>query len=167
MKRRLLLTGLGVVCALAAVALLLFVSSQAAPALADSLAGQNDSVTQQDPTILARRLISIPFGIQDSLGLVGDQEVLVEGHGNCTADGETYSLRTTVTQGTAKAKGNIQGVCQGGEGFLWSVSANTNPAKTLQPGDAQACGMAIVHTDHKGAIVKKWCKDVTLFSTGP
>jgi hypothetical protein len=163
MKRRLLLTGLGVVSALAAAALLLFVSSRAAPALA----GHNEGVTQQDTTILARRLISVPFGIQDSLGLVGDQEVLVEGHGNCTADGNTFSLHTTVTQGTAKAKGNIQGVCQGGEGFMWSASATTNPAKTLQPGDAQACGMAIIHTDQKGAIVKKWCKDVTLFSTSP
>jgi hypothetical protein len=143
-------------------ALVLFAGSRAAPALASSLSSHFDGASQQHTTIIARRLISVPFGIQSSLELVNEKDVMVAGHGGCSTDGERYKLGTTVTQGNTEAKGYKQDLCQGDEMFMWSTIANANPSKVFQPGVAEACGMVIVHTHHNGANVKKRCKEVTL-----
>lgn len=167
MKRRLLIISFGVICALAAAVLVLFAGSQAAPALADSFSGISESASQQGTTIIARRLISVPFGIQSSLGLLNEKQVMVAGHGKCGANGERYKLSTTVTQGNTKAKGYVQGLCEGSEMFMWSTVATANPSKAFRPGGAEACGMAIIYTHHNGANVTKWCKEVTLTPPSP
>jgi hypothetical protein len=81
MKRRLLIVSFGVVCALAAAALVLFASSRAAPAMASTLLSHFGDSSPKSTTIIARRLISVPFGIQSSLELVNAKEVMVAGHG--------------------------------------------------------------------------------------
>ena len=167
MKRRLFVISFGVVCALVAAGLVLFASSRAEPALADSLSGQIDSASQQSTSIIARRLISVPFGIQASLELLNERQVMVSGHGSCATNGKMYKFRTTVTKGNVKGKGYRQDLCQGSESFMWSTIASANPAKTFKPGPAEACGMAIIYTPNEGAIVKKWCKEVTLISSTP
>lgn len=167
MKRRLFVISFGVVCALVAAGLVLFAGSRAEPALAEGLSGQVDSGSQQSTTIIARRLISVPFGIQSSLDLLNEKQVMVAGHGSCSTNGRMYKLMTTVTQGNVKAKGNTQDLCRGSESFMWSTVANANPAKTFRPGVAEACGMAIIYSPNEGAIVKKWCKEVTLISSSP
>jgi hypothetical protein len=167
MKRRLLIISLGVICAVAAAGLVLYTSSRAAPALVGSLSGQPAVASQEGTTVIARRLISVPFGIQSSLDLLNEKDVMVTGHGSCSAEGEMYKLGTTVTQGTAKAKGYLQGLCQGTEMFNWSTVAKANPSKNFKPGAAEACGMVIIYNHQDGANVKKWCKEVTLISSSP
>jgi hypothetical protein len=167
MKRRLLIISCGVVCALATAALVLFAGSRVAPALASSLSGHFDGASQQHTTIIARRLISVPFGIQSSLALLNEKDVMVAGHGACGTAGERYKLSTTVTQGGVKAKGYKQDLCQGNEMFMWSTIATANPSKSFKPGVAEACGMVIIYNRHDGANVKKWCKEVNLTSSSP
>jgi hypothetical protein len=124
-----------------------------------------DGASPQNTTIIARRLISVPFGIQSSLALIDEKDVMVAEHGACSTDGERYKLSTTVTQGNVKAKGYKQDLCQGNEMFMWATIATTNPSKSFKPGAAEACGMVIVYNRHAGANVKKWCKEVTLTSS--
>ncbi|MEJ2599626.1 MAG: hypothetical protein P8Z00_14920 [Anaerolineales bacterium] len=167
MKHRILIISFGVACALAAAALVLFAGSRAAPLLADSQSGNFQGASQQSTTVIAHRLISVPFGIQSSLQLLNEKDVVVAGHGSCSTDGERYKLSTTVTQGNTKAKGYFQGLCRGNETFMWSTVASANPSKIFKPGIAEACGMVIVYTHHDGSNVMKWCKDVNLMSSSP
>lgn len=165
MKHRILILSTAVVSAFATVALFLFAASQVAPALADSASSSLDLAVQQPETIVARRMISIPFGIESSLNLLGDGQIVqVSGHGNCGETGQSYKLRVEVTQGSthAQASGRTQADCQPGADFHWSTPAFAIPAFDFQPGPAQACGMVIVYSPHNGASVGKWCKQVEL-----
>ncbi len=167
MKRRIVYLSLSIVIAFTAAALLIFFSSQPDTALAKGIPGSQAAIPRQQTTIFARRLISVPFGIQDSLVMLNDHQVEVAGHGSCTADGTAFRLRTTVQQGTAKAIGYLQGDCNGADPLMWSTVASTNPAKTLQEGEAKACGMVVIYAPGKGAITKQWCKPVTLSAAAP
>lgn len=165
MKHRILVLSAAVVCALATVAIILFAASQLAPALAGSSSGSLDLAAQQPETIVARRLISIPFGIDSSLNLLADGQIVqVGGHGNCGETGQSYKLRVEVTQGSthARASGATQSACEPDADFNWSTPAFAIPAFDFEPGPAEACGMVIVYSPYSGASVGQWCKQVEL-----
>ena len=113
--------------------------------------------------ISVSRAISIPFGIDSPLPIVQEGDaVLVSGHGICPAGGERYQLRTTVEQDGTRAMGFTEGDCAGGAALTWEALAVTPPPQQFQPGLAEACGMVQVFFPREGAIVHKWCLDVTL-----
>ncbi len=119
----------------------------------------------QPDTVWARRFLTPTFGIDATLLILNEgQQVLVSGHGNCGSGGETYDLRVTVTQelsGT-KGKGKTEGSCSGEEAFSWSTPAKVHGPRRFEPGHAQVCAQAVVHSSQDGAIVQKWCKEVIL-----
>jgi len=117
-----------------------------------------------DPAgISVSRAISIPFGIDSPLALVQEgNAVLVSGHGMCPEGGERYQLRTTVEQDGTRAMGFTEGDCAGGAALTWQALATTPPPQQFQPGPAEACGMVQVFFPREGAIVHRWCLDVTL-----
>lgn len=165
MKRRLLILSSAVVLALGTVGLFLFAASLVAPAFAGSRSSGQDFAVQQPETIVARRMISIPFGIDSSLNLMGDGRIVqVSGHGNCGDSGQSFKLRVNVTQGSthARASGSIQSDCNPDTDFHWNTNAFAVPAFEFQPGPADACGMVIVYSPSSGARVGKWCKQVDL-----
>jgi hypothetical protein len=126
---------------------------------------QSAQASHDGTTILARRLISIPFGIQDSLALSDDgQVVTVQGHGDCPAGGQDFQLKVTVSQDSLNglAVGHTTGQCVSGGRALWEVAVRTPDSKAFTPGDALACGHVIVHTRGGGDVVGDWCKNVTL-----
>lgn len=115
--------------------------------------------------VVARRVISIPYGIDDTLFLSsGGGEVLVTGHGICPDGGQDFQLKLDVTQQSTsvRAKGRTEGTCAGGEQVQWSALAETLGPDTFSPGPAQACGMVVIFGDRQGAVVFNWCKDVLL-----
>ncbi len=166
MKFRLITLCTAVACGLGIVGVFLFAASQASPAMAANGWQEMARAPQPPAAIVARRMISIPFGIDSSLNLVADgQVVMVGGHGDCGDTGQSYKLRVDVTQGSthARASGRLQSDCQPGTPFMWSTPAFAIPAFDFQPGTAQACGMVIVYSQHDGASVGQWCKQVTLY----
>jgi hypothetical protein len=166
MKPRIFYVVLSLFVGVAAITLLIaaasFAASAAGPFTMDNR--PHAAETQNDVTILARRVISIPFGIDDSLGLSEDgQTVAVAGHGDCVG-GETFWLKVTVSQDSLNglAVGFMEGVCASDGEVSWSVDVNTPGSKSFSTGDAQACGHVVVYFDHEGAIAHDWCKPVTL-----
>jgi len=163
MKSRYFYFGLAVVSALLTVAVLLFVFSQIAPAMAQSYAGNSASVSQQPSTILARRLISVPFGVT-AVDLVGDQ-LHVSGWGECDVGG-TFSVRVNVGQHSSRARalGTAGGFECGGEQHVpWTLTADVVSNHTFNTGeDVKACSMAFIYPESGSVIVSKWCPSVEL-----
>jgi hypothetical protein len=165
MKHRIVIISAAVAFGLAVSALVLFAASQTAPALAGTISSNMKESQQQPSAIVARRLISVPFGIDSPLNMTADGQMIdVTGHGNCEEIGNTYNLRVNVTQESsgAKAKGNMQSTCQPDTQFQWSIAANANTVADFQPGSAQACGMVVIYPERGGAGVYRWCKTVDL-----
>lgn len=120
---------------------------------------------EEASAILARRIISIPFGIDTNLAIIeAGGGVMVSGHGVCPAQGEYFQLKSTVTQAVTgvRAKGRTEAVCSASGPSLWSLQAVTPDSKRLEAGPAQACAQAVIHTREQGALVYEWCKDVSL-----
>ena len=112
--------------------------------------------------IQATRRISIPFGIAPTLFLYNDgEEVLVNGHGGCTAN-ETVSVVITVTQTTgSSAVGQTDEICTG---LLqrWHLTATVMAGAELEATEAEACGIAVTHLDGLVTDSFEWCRDVIL-----
>jgi hypothetical protein len=162
MKSRYFYFGLAVVSALLTVAVLLFVFSQISPALAKS-SGSSAGISQQPSTILARRLISVPFGV-NAVNLVGDQ-LQVSGWGECDVGG-TFSVRVNVGQHSSKARalGTAGGFeCVGEQHVPWTLTADVVSNHTFITGeDVKACSMAFIYPESGSVIVSKWCPSVEL-----
>ena len=163
MKSRYFYFGLAVVSALLTVAVLLFAFSQIAPALAKVDGGSSASVSQQSSTILARRLISVPFGVT-AVNVVGDQ-LEVSGWGKCDLGG-TFNVRVNVGQQSARARalGTSGGFeCNGDQKVQWSTTARIVSNHAFVTGeDVDACSLATVFPESGAAIVNKWCPKVEL-----
>jgi hypothetical protein len=117
-----------------------------------------------DTIILARRVISIPFGIADTLSLRNENQVLVTGTGICGPGGEDFRIQAQVTQDgvSAPAVGNTEGLCLGNAPSSWQATAVLPGRHTFEPGAATACGMAVIHYQREGAITYQWCKAVII-----
>jgi hypothetical protein len=166
MKSRIVFITVSVVASLAAATLLVFLIGQAASAAGPFAIDHNrDAAAGGDGSALVvSRVISIPFGIDDSLEISeGGQIVTVAGHGDCQG-GETFRVTVKVSQDAfdGLAVGHTEGDCTTVESEGWSVPVNTPGSKTFSQGPALACGRVVVHFDHEGAIVHDWCKEVTL-----
>jgi len=119
----------------------------------------------QEPLLVARRLISIPFGIDASLPIVEyGNAVVASGHGTCTEGGSWYRLRVDVVQAStgARAMGSTEGDCLGGSALMWEALAVTPPPFAFEAGPAEVCAMVQVFPDHGSVVVGKWCADVTV-----
>ncbi len=159
MNNRVLYLGAALILAVLAIGLLIVVTAVAVPAVANAA----PPVREQAPDLFARRVISIPFGIDTPLAIVADgNAVLVTGHGICPEGGESFQLRTTVQQDGAMAMGRTGGDCVGGQSLAWEALALSPPPQQFQPGPAQACGMVRFFFLREGAIVHRWCVDVNL-----
>ncbi len=152
-----------------AIALLAFLAFYTAVSLAapdEKTDGGYKAIVPADGTaaVLARRKISIPFGIDTPLALREEgQLVIVTGHTECPEEG-TFELRVQVKQKSSKgiAMGQTSGVCDENVG-QWQADAWAVDAKQLTEGEAQVCAVAVVHFD-KGAATRRWCKTVRLVS---
>jgi hypothetical protein len=167
MKARIFFVVTSGLAGIAAMALFVFAASQAASAGGFFSFDYNEftSEPRNGSTILARRLISIPFGIQDNLELSEDgSTVTVQGHGDCPDGGEDFIVRVTLSQDSINglAVGRTTGECSGGEQVPWQVDVNAPGLEAFTEGDARACGHAVVHMHRQGDIVGDWCKVVTL-----
>lgn len=155
------------IAGIATIAIIVFTVSQATSARGFFTFNPNQFAqeSRDGTTILARRLTSILFGIQDNLALSTDgQIVTVGGHGDCAAGGEDFRVKVTLSQDSfdGLAVGHVEGQCENGVEVPWEVEVNAPGPKTFAPGEAQACGHAVVHTGGGGDIVGDWCKPVTL-----
>ena len=163
MKLRFFYLGLAVVSALLTIAVLVFVFSQIAPATAAGATRSQTGVSQQPSTILARRLISVPFGVT-AVNVVGDQ-LQVSGWGKCDIGG-TFNVRVNVGQhsSNARALGTSSAfACSGDQKVQWTAAARVVSNHTFVTGeDVDACSMAFVYPDEGGVIVNKWCPSVPL-----
>ena len=160
--RRSFHAALPIVLAITLVGLLFFafslIASSAGPV--QFFSGQAD---QGASAVVARRLISIPFGIQDNLEIVYDGGgVVVAGHGECPANGSYFQLKSTVTQNGVRAKGRTVDACTSGGRTLWTLTAVTPDSHLLEAGPAEACAQAVIHNSAGGTDVYSWCKPVTL-----
>ena len=163
MKARFLQFGLVVVLASLLVLAFLTVTALAAPGRGS--ATYATIVTNDVSAQLARRRISIPFGIDSPLRLSEDgQSATVTGPAGCPEEG-SYDLRVMLTQHDAKgiAKGETSGACSQDTG-AWQTEARALGSLQLSQGEAQACAVVVVHLA-KGATTKRWCKSVTLTSS--
>lgn len=119
-----------------------------------------------DTEIQSRRLISIPFGIDNLLELSSNgREITVEGHGKCPDGGETFRIRVFVTQDgrSTQAKGRTEGNCDAVVVGGWQAIAEAQGRKTtFEAGDAHARAMVVIFGSAGGADVGQWEKDVTL-----
>lgn len=115
--------------------------------------------------LAARRLISVPFGIDSTLMINRDGGgVRVVGHGDCPAGGGDLHIRAMVIQNTSGsiATGVMSGSCTGAP-QIWRADATTWGQFLFEKGQAQACAVAVVKDkNQQGAIAYQWCKDVTL-----
>ena len=163
MKLRLFYFGLAVVSALLTVAVLVFVFSQIAPVTAAGATGSSPGVSQQPSTILARRLISVPFGVT-AVNVVGDQ-LQVSGWGKCDVGG-TFDVRVNVGQHSSNARAlGTSGAfaCSGDQKVQWTAAARVVSNHTFVTGeDVDACSMAFIYPEEGGVIVNKWCPAVPL-----
>lgn len=150
--------------ALAAAALALWFSFTGA-AGASSTAPETASAQEDVFSIQARRLISIPFGINSPVSISSDGDIaFVTGHGICPEGGESFRLKATVTQAStgAKARGFTQTACDGQNQVGWAVAALTPPPQHFAAGEAEACGMVVINAPKQGNFVYRWCKAVDL-----
>ena len=140
-------------------------------------------------TIFARRLISVPFGIQDNLALSSyGNSVTVKGHGICPTAGQDFTVDVTVSQSFEKvsgvlagtgqnyllevsnsptnsngpAVGHTQGKCVSGGKAQWQTEVKTSGSQTFTPGVALACGHAVVKVQGGDDFIDDWCKNVIL-----
>ncbi|HEX6384205.1 MAG TPA: hypothetical protein VF177_06010 [Anaerolineae bacterium] len=163
MKTRILHLGIAVIVAL--VALMFFgtfvsLAAPVGPASPGTAAPLAAGKAELD--IRARRITSIPFGIDSPLNLSpGGRLVEVTGHAECQEGGETFKLRVTVTQESTRAlaKGRTSDDC---DADTWAVDAEAVRPSSFVPGDVEVCAMAIVFFPRDGAIVQKWCANVEL-----
>lgn len=167
MKSRILFVVASVLAGIATIAFVLFAASQATSSRGFFTFSQNQSAQESRDglSILARRLTSIPFGIQDNLTLFGEgQTVHVQGHGDCPAGGEDFRVKVTISQDSfdGLAVGSTEGQCVSGGRAFWEVDVKAPGPKAFTPGEARACGHAVVHTGGGGDVVGDWCKTVNL-----
>ena len=160
------------IAGIATIALIVFTASQAASARGFFTFSPNQFAqeSRDGTTILARRLTSIPFGIQDNLALSTDgQTVTVRGHGDCPDGGEDFNLRATISQDSLDglAVGHTKGQCVSGGLAFWTVEVMAPGPKTFSSGDAQACGHVVIHRYGRGDFVSDWCKSVDLEVNSP
>lgn len=124
----------------------------------------NSPPDTSQPVRIARRAISIPFGIAENLTLTdGGHGVEVIGHGECEQDEGSFKVRVKIRQDgvPTPAKGETEEDCTGEE-QPWSAQADVEGKFTFHEGEAEACAHAIVFAPGEGAIVHQWCKEVTL-----
>lgn len=167
MKSRKLIVLISMITGIAVIAIFLFAMSQSAFAgnFFAFNSGQPASAARDGVTILARRLTSIPFGIQDDLVLSNNgQVVTVQGHGDCPAGGEYFQLKVTVQQDglNGLAVGHTEAQCVPGTQVPWQMEVSAPGPKAFAEGEALACGHAVIHTEDGGTIVYDWCKNVAL-----
>ena len=162
MRTRIWQVSLAVMIPLAALLFGGFVTSQAMPLTRTT----DDALLTHDkaaiPEIQARRIISIPFGIDDVLAISDSgQTVEVTGHAECPDGGETYKIVVTVSQDATgtHAQSHVDNSC---DVISWATTAETPGPHTFAPGAAEACGKAVIHVSKGGTITYRWCKDVTL-----
>lgn len=91
--------------------------------------------------VYARRIITPE--IRSKLQLLGEGEVVeVVGHVTCP-EGETFTIRTVVTDSNGlQAEGQTEGVCTGKHKQDWTAYAAVTGTTPLEKGPAQACGWA-------------------------
>jgi len=109
------------------------------------------------------RRISVPFGFDTPLPVIGaGRKVVVSGHGGCTA-GEEVTVAITVTQTSsgAVATGQEQQLCSG-ELQTWSSVATAVSATVFANGPAESCGLATTRANGYVTDTFEWCKDVDL-----
>jgi hypothetical protein len=123
-----------------------------------------DAASSSSPVIIARRAISIPYGIDATLMLGDDgRAVAVTGHGDCLG-GETFGLMVFVWQQnkpTIVGLAAVEGTCTGGT-QQWSADAFAQGDGFFVEGDARACGIAQVRDVDNRTTAVHWCKDVRL-----
>ena len=139
--------------------------------------------------IRARRLISIPFGIQDNLMMVNDgKSVSVLGHGICPAGGQDFQVDVTISQNVEKVSGvlpgtgqnyllevadgptnsngasvgHTEGQCVSDGQAQWQAEVKATGSQTFTAGVALACGHAVVQVDGGDSFINDWCKNVIL-----
>ena len=140
-------------------------------------------------TILARRLISVPFGIQDNLTISNyGKSVTVLGHGICPTGGQNFTVDVTVSQDVNKVSGVVagtgqnyllevangpensngpvvghtEGQCVSGGKAQWQAEVKAIGSQTFTPGLALACGHAVATVQGGDDFIDDWCKDVIL-----
>jgi hypothetical protein len=145
---------------LAAGLVLVFTTSFALPQVSMEPSDQSSP----DTVIVARRIISIPFGIADSVVMQNDGQVLVSGHGICGAGGEWYRIKVDISQEgvSAPAVGHTEALCQGDDPSSWQALASLPGPHSFQQGTGRACALAVIHYEREGAITYQWCKDVMI-----
>lgn len=114
--------------------------------------------------IVASRMISVPYGFSTPLFLNAEREtVAIVGPGACTA-GQQVTIDVTITQmqSAATATGQTQALCTGESDQGWSGSAHVTSGALLQPGPAQACGVATTSTEQGVTDQMQWCREVRL-----
>jgi hypothetical protein len=160
MNRGPLLLTLTIFIGLAAVGVLVLTASVSAP----YQAGQESGFEPDGVTVLARRVISIPFGISDRGYLLGDSSILVSGHADCGPGGDWYQIRVNVTQeGTSgQAVGRMEDQCMENGSGSWQVQAAVPPGQSFTAGPARVCAMAVIHYEHQGAVAHQWCRDIMI-----
>ncbi len=153
----LILSALGIVLFALATGLL----TQSEPAAAQV----NRAEPASDAEIVARRAISIPFGIADTQQLSEDgTRLTVTGHAVCWDEGQMFDLRVRIAQSTTQAfaVGHSIDNCQGGERQMWTAVAEIESEEPFDVGSARACAEATEYATHGIADEHKWCKDVDL-----
>jgi len=140
-------------------------------------------------TIFARRLISVPFGIQDNLTLASNgNSVTVQGHGICPTGGQSFTVDVTISQNVQKVSGvlagtgqnyllevaggptssngaqvgHAQGQCVSGGKAQWQAQVKGTGSQSFTPGVALACGHAVVKVQGGDDFIDDWCKNVIL-----
>jgi hypothetical protein len=126
----------------------------------------------------ARRLISIPFGIDEMQALQADgRQIDVTGplkdYSPCPPLADSYEIHVSVTQDStgAEAEGETGGAwsCSDLKEYGWEATATAVTANSFEPGDAHVCAIAVVRGNGLGEGRRvvgylRWCKDVTLFN---
>lgn len=161
-RSRLILVGIPLAVAAAALVLMITAARAAAPAGTEAsfsaVSGAGDF-----NSILARRAISIPYGIADEIALQPGG-ALVTGHGVCPEASESHRVRVKVHQEgvPAPAVGFTGGSCPAGEEISWSAAAALPGPHRFEPGTAEVCAQAVILRERTDAITFRWCKSVQL-----
>ena len=168
MKSRKLIVLGSAVLAIAVMAVFVFAMSQTG--LAGNFfafnTGQPASASRDGVTILARRLTSIPFGIDDIVTLSENGKILtVTGWGNCPATGP-FTVKVKVSQDGVDglAVGRTEGYCVNGTRITWQAETTVPDSKPFTLGSTVlACGHLVLHAeDSQGAMTNDWCSNGTI-----
>lgn len=132
-------------------------------------AGEQSALPQRSddgPGIQATERISIPFGFDAGLAMMGDGAAIVAaGVGGCT-DGEAITIAYTITQAASNATvtGLWNGQCSG-QLQTWRNTATATPSPNFAVGPAEACAFAETRDGEDGVSdTQAWCDDVILTS---